>query len=272
MTCLTAQVLGAHLDGELTQNEIQAATVHLAGCAECRQQLSQMQRAIAALPSAFASREDAGFITDVLTKLPAVERARFPWGGRLALAAVAVAVLALIPVIWVPSGEFTARGSGGGSLSSQAQGARGLGFSAWVHPASTPMVRHPVASRETIHPEDGFSFELRNRTDKPVFAALLAIDSQGETHWFYPSWQTGGDPMTVQVPQAPAVLALPEGVTPENLAAGDLQLVGVFLDQPVHISELERLLQAGGLTNLRAHLPLATVQTVGLNAAEATPK
>ena len=223
---------------------------------------------MAALPSALTASEDPAFTREVLAKLkpgPAGHQ-RWPWVAGLAAAALLmVGVLAHQGAQSSNGGEFTARGGAGQDGLSQP-----VGFTAFVHPASAPGVRHQASPRnQTIHLDDGFSFELQNRTGKALFAALFAVDSTGETHWFYPSLtEEGADPSAMAVSAQPSVLALPDGITPESVASGKLTLVGVFLGQPVHVSEIELLLRTGGLDGLGKQLPDATIQTLTMNAVQ----
>lgn len=269
MKCFDTQTLAAHLDGELTLNESQAVTAHLESCSLCQAQLARLRRTVAALPSALPVPEDAAFTRQVMAQLGSQHPAprRLTWAAGFAAAVAVLFAVLLIPRQQAsPPGvaEFTARGG----AHSQA-----VAFTVYVHPGSAPTRRQPATAGQPVRPQDGFSFEVHNHTGKPRFAALFAFDSKGETHWFYPAVTADGDdPAAVALPAQPALLALPDGITPEAVAPGELKLVGLFLTEPLRVSEVESLLHQGSLDSLAQKLPGATVQTVVLNAIEENPQ
>jgi hypothetical protein len=264
MTCLTTQQLAAELNGELTHNDSLAARAHLATCASCRQLLLQLERVVETLPTALPAREDPAFVGEVLAKLqPRRSVSRWAWATGAAVAAGLGLWMAGLPSPRVP--EFTARGGSGSG--------QGVGFTAYVHPRSAPGTRHSAVPHEVIRLGDGFSFELTNRTGRSQFVALFGLDSRGESHWFYPGWREGQQPpLAVPLAAAPEVTSLADGVTPEGVAPGDFQLVAVFVNAPISVSEVERLLRDGGLVHLKQQIPDACVRTLELNEAPEMPR
>jgi Putative zinc-finger len=269
MTCPSDATVAARLDGELTENEARSFDAHLSSCAQCRGRVARLQRALGELGAALQQPEQAEFVSEVLqqTSRPAPAR----WAPRAAILSAAMAAgIAGVMVVraWTepapaPAGEgFVARGGSGGALS------RVLGFNAYVHRGSDAARRHLLLAHEVIHVGDGFSFEVINRSGAPAQVLLFAIDAAGETHWFHPGWRAAeSSPSSVVVPGSPSVLPLTEGVTPEGLAVGELQLIGVFGTAPLAAARVEQALRAGQLDGLERLFPGSAVQRLQLMVA-----
>jgi hypothetical protein len=251
MTCPPAELLAASLDGELTANQQQSTAAHLSGCRDCRDVVRRMTTAVDALPAALEAKEDAAFVGELMAQVdkPRPAAPRYAFGGALALAAAAVLAVVLLPrLLGGPEGEGTFTARGGASAASLA---REVGLTVFVHPGSAAGLRHVPGPGEEVGAGDGFSFELYNRSGAQVFAMILAIDASGEAHWFYPGWtDPAQDPVSVALPPGSPVFSLPDGVTPENLAPGDLRVVAFFTRSPLRVSQVERALREGPLATL----------------------
>lgn len=267
MTCLTDDQLAARVDGELTENQNRTADAHLSTCGHCRAMLDRMRRAVQALPAAVPSRDDAAFSREVIDGLTRAGRSplRSAWSRPLGLAVAALLAVVLVPRLRSPSRDeevFTARGG-----PNRLDLAREAGLAVFVHPGSAPGSKHPPAPREVVRAGDGFSFELFNRTKEALYTAVLAVDASGEVHWFYPAWRDSSeDPSSVEVPPGSPAHALSDGVTPEGLAPGELQVLAVFTRTPLRVSQIERALREGPLATVGDRLDGAAVQRVVLTA------
>jgi hypothetical protein len=256
MTCPAPEKLAALADGEATHNEAAQLTQHVAHCAECRATQRRVLAAIDGLRQGSVVAERPGFVTEVMGR---IEKGAAPRGCGVARYAMAMAALLVGFIAWTATRkgeeppEFAARGG-----SSQAVERR-LGFEVFRHAPTA----EAIGANGGMKPGDGLSFVLYNRTGRETQFMLFAVDAKSDVHWFYPAYQSEAEnPKSLPLPAAPQVLALREGVTPENPAPGEFKVVALFHEKPLEVRDVEASIERGGLDALTAEG--ATLQTLSL--------
>ncbi len=263
MGCLNAKALAAWLDGELSENDAAQAHAHVESCPRCRALNARLRAVVAALP-AEAPRDDR-FAQEIVERLDS----RTPRTFRTVALTSAAALCALVaaPLLLRPS-TFTARGG----AADAGQLLRHVGVRAFVHPHSDPSRRELVMPDAAFNADDGLSFELTNRTGAPLFALVFGVDARGSVHWFHPAFiDPESDPASLLLPAAPAVTALPEGVTLESPAEGPFQLISAVSIHPLSVSVIERA-ALQGWDALQREVPDAALQRLPLRVTRSTPR
>lgn len=119
-----------------------------------------------------------------------------------------------------------------------------------VRPRLEPQAQSPVSMHTTVRTDDAWSFVLHNRSHQNAYFGLFAASKQNQFFWFYPRDGGGVDLQTLPLPAIPT-MTLPDGIVPDALAEGPLDVMAVFLPQPASLSELEAAYSAGGIERLR---------------------
>lgn len=260
MSCPDRTRLAAAIDGELTANAQRTLDSHLADCPECEAATAHLRALRSALPDAFDAGEDTTFWPELERRLEAHAPSRripFVIGGTLT-AALAFAVL----VVLTPAVERSEEGAllARGDPASPRSALLGADFFAHRGGPTDPGVL--LAPGATVDPDTGFSFVLYNRTGSATRFMLFARDAEGELHWFYPAWRAVDAPSRAPLLDgARSVVSLPEGVTPDRLPRGRLELVALFSHEALSVLDVETALADGRpLDSLAAHHPLVTLQ------------
>lgn len=228
------------VDGELSTLEEQALRVHLRRCADCRalyDRYAEAESAFEGDPNAPSTAQLARMLTQG-PKLPVRRRSRRAvFGGLIAasLAAAAAAVLyrAPEPVTTGPQDGFVSRGgpSEGG---------------AWIR-IFTKRDGQVSAAHEAISAGDGLLFSYSVERGAPHrYLAIAGRDAKGRVHWFHPAFaQPEDDPQSIGIKAGVADVELPEAVY-VDLAAGPLEVCGIFTEEPLHIAQVDGPLEAEG--------------------------
>jgi anti-sigma factor RsiW len=260
--------LAALLDGELTENAARQAHAHLAGCPACARLHAHLLSTSRALAQAGRPPADATFVAGVMERVAGPSRHPARLWRLLPVAALAAGVGV---GLWggelrearpeAPAG-FTARGGPVEGLS------RRVGVEVFLHPGSAAQGRRALRAGDTLAPGDGLSFVLTQRSGVALHAMLFAVDARGQVHWFYPAWVEPEDnPLALSLSSAHQVLSLPEGVTPEGLAEGPLEVVALFTPQPHTVREVEALLAGRTPHALASLLPGSALHPLPLRVA-----
>lgn len=157
--------LSAYLDGQLSASPAHRLEAHLAACAQCRRELTELQAAVAALrqlPQAMVPR--SFLLSPQQVRRPASASPRFSWPlPAVAVAtAVALAVLLAVDLMPSPSSEREAPAALVSAATALPAAARQLGV---PQPTAVPQQQ---AVAETITAES-------KAADEPAVAATPAL-------------------------------------------------------------------------------------------------
>lgn len=252
MTCPGFETLAAWADGQLTVERHRQLAQHLGQCARCAEQAARVSGLQRSLQRLTLAPESPAFTAALRGKLAGARTRRRSSLLGIAGALAGALLVALALGRTSPPDGLAARGGGSGSR---------FGFEVRAHlPGRAPL---RVREGQRLDARSGYAFVVHNRSHKQQYLMLFAVDAASEVHWFYPAFlDPGSDPESLRIPETPAVRALPEGITPERPAPGAFRIVGLFSPGPLHISEVEARVQAGGLPALaRAH-PEAELQVL----------
>ncbi|MFT3706301.1 MAG: zf-HC2 domain-containing protein [Archangium sp.] len=233
--CLSDANLAALADDGVVPEERRRLEAHLSGCANCRQKLARLRGAAAWL-GASALPADPSFSARVSQQLSTAPRSTARW--PLLVGALAASLLAGV-FAWRTmrvDDEFTPRGG--------------------KAPLSALVGVESFANGTALHGGErldgrALMFIVTNRSQRPLFLSLFAVDAKGEAHWFYPAFRTeADDPRSVAVPASPVTQPLNEAVAPEGVAPGPLRVVAMFTSSEVRVRDIEAALKTGGVDSL----------------------
>lgn len=106
--------------------------------------------------------------------------------------------------------------------------------------------------------DSGLLFAYTNLGPRPYsHLMIVARDAQARVHWYYPAFaQADTDPAAVPIVAGRSRVELPDLVR-QALAPGPLTIYGLFLHKPLHVSQIEAMLNALPLgTDTSERLPL----------------
>lgn len=224
--------------------EARAADPHLASCPSCRADVARMVEILEGMRATGLPEGDPSFVGEVLARQAARAERRSGRGLRLVVPLAAAAVAAVLVVSVAPrDDEPVPRGETPtvGTL---------IGFEAFLH-AARGARGVPVAPGADLAEAASLSFTVLNHSDRALWLMLFGLDHAGEVHWFYPAYLDPADPPR-SVPIAPKAgrVALSDAVEPENVAPGDLVLVGWFSERPYPVTRIEEEVGRSGLEAL----------------------
>jgi hypothetical protein len=244
MTCPDRDELIALGDGELGESRAQSVRAHAADCPRCRAELGELDGIAndlrAPLPLALGRQSAEAFADEVLANLDrpraSAGRARWPrWVGVLAAAAalpIAVGLLHRSSTKEEPS-EWTARG---GAASADALKRTLVQFG---RVSGTSFF--PLADGARLEADSLIAAEVGATDGPPRYMLAFLVDSAGDRHWIYPTYEPGAPP--------PSATALPVTVAPRVLgsmvrldrpARGPARLVAVVLPHGESVEHIER--------------------------------
>lgn len=169
------------------------------------------------------------------------------------LVTAAAAIVAVVVAGTSPTSEPTLTARSAADNTSPV--ARLAGISTFVHvPAASPRL---LVAEDVVPAHVGFSFELVNRSKLAVEIMLFGIDAAGDLHWFYPAWtDPASNPSAITVAPTSARHPLPDGISPEQPAAGRFTLVSLLRPAtpqdrlPLTVQAIEAHVEAHGLARL----------------------
>jgi hypothetical protein len=248
VNCPAPAALTAWVDGDVTIDQHRRLTEHASQCPACAAHAERLRVLTMELRTLQLAPVAPGFSDALARKLTP----RAPRRLMLMAAGIATCAALLALTASLDHGHFAARGGGGAALRDR------LGFEVYVHEAGRDPVR--LAPKQQIRADASYTFVVLNRSHRPQQLALFALDASAELHWFYPAFlKADSDPQSIVVPASPEIQALAEGVTPEGPAQGPISFVGVFSATPLHVSDVEARIRAGGLKALIQAFPAANV-------------
>jgi hypothetical protein len=228
--CDQRPLVDGHFGPGLSPEKERALRAHLPTCASCHAHYER-HLLLARLDPAALSAEDR--LGRGLGFAPHRE-GWFSFASAMPLAlagAAAVLLLLALPLRPHSAGEFTARGAPEGA------------------PAAVEVrvyrvvAGHPEPVGSTIPAEAELAFAYANRAGKR-YLMLFGVDEHKHVYWFHPSWtDPAQDPPAIQAEATPALKELPEAVT-QKLDGHRLHLVGLFLEQPLSVKQVEALVAA----------------------------
>ncbi len=274
MRCASEQELAAYADGDLTPALRQKLADHLQHCGRCRAGVERLGH-VAALVSELPTQDhDDAFARDLLARVRQAETTpttpKRAWLWQWGWAALAAPALAVAVVLWMlPNSpvhpEFVARGSNATTATAQL----GVAITCYLH--SHPEAGVALLEGMRVHPDDGYSFVVFNRSNQLNYLVIFAQDAAGVGHWIYPERNAGAAlGAAITIPAAPQSLALPEGVTLESPSLGPLVLVAAFFAEPPVLADVEATLLRVGLAGVGALPGLQTLQQVKVQVVAAS--
>lgn len=225
------------------------AEEHVRHCDVCQRELERL-RAVAHSLRGVVDRLGSGstFVGEVATRIDAAPTHRQPLGFLAALGAIGVIVL-IAPRFFQQPPDFVARGG------TPTDGASAYGVDFFTQEPGE--ASRPLRPGVNVSSTAGFAFVAR--THRPVELMIFALDSLGQVHWFYPVFHdAGSDPRSLTLTHTQA---LPDAVAPEDAARGRFELVAIFSEVPLRVSQVEALVAQGGIAALRAE-PRMVVKTL----------
>jgi hypothetical protein len=245
MTCLTEDRLLAWIDGGIAPNQKGPIARHLAGCADCRGKMSELEALLGDL-AAPPSFDESAHVASVMKRLDAGDAqghraARRPlprWFARMGAAAAVLAVAAATVLVVRGRGlperepDFVARGARqppslrrdvGTRIFTGARSLVALDDGATIDGAS-PL----TASYSNVHPT-------------PAYALVFAVDSKGTVHWLFPAYADEREnPESVLLERAPRERLFPTSVVLDAPAPGPLRIVSLITEVPLHVADVDR--------------------------------
>jgi hypothetical protein len=244
MTCPDRDVLVALGDGELAESRAQSVRAHTAGCTRCRGEVDELAAIArdlrAPLPGALGGRTAEAFADDVMANLdrPAARTrdARWPrWIGVLAAAAALPIAFGLAHRFGRQDGDANDWTARGGLASAEATKRTLVQFGRVSGTAF-----EPLADGARLDADALIAAEVGGTDGAPRYLLAFLVDSAGERHWIYPTYEPGAPP--------PSAMALPVTVAPRVLgsmvrldrpASGAAQLVAIVLPRSEGVDHVE---------------------------------
>lgn len=274
MTCPEHDVLIALGDGELPESQARSVRAHAGGCTRCQSELATLASLAddlrGAVPGALGRRTAEAFADDVLAKLDSprpVARTSSSrrWIGVLAAAAALPLALGLAHRhAHAPDAAdgWTARG--GASAAASTTNVRARTLVRFGRVSGTAF--EALAEGARFEADALLAAEVGGTEDATRFMLAFLVDSAGDRHWIYPSYEPGAPP--------PSSIALPVTVAPRVLgsmvrldrpAAGPARLVAIVLPRSESVDYVEHApLDRLSREQLEARYPDALVVAVSV--------
>lgn len=228
----------AHFNASITPDGERRLRAHLERCDDCR---ASYERHLLLSKLDPSSTSVEARLAVGLGLRPQRRAMPLPLFGGVALAAAAMVAL----VVAAPfrgarddgSSEFQARGSAP-AVSEPAR----LG----VFRVEGAGARSLLGADERVAPGGELAFSYTNR-DAKKYLLVFASDERGHVYWYYPAWtDPKAPPSAVPIERTDAPRPLPDAVS-HDFDARRVQLVAVFTDEPLSVTDVEaRLSRAGG--------------------------
>ncbi len=272
-TCPTELELYRLADEELPERRAQALRDHADGCAHCRAQLTghaQLRARIAApMPGVVASEAAVAAVMarlddeSIPAPLPFRSRTRSFVYALPALAATALAVFfisrpqaPLAPVLAPKPDRLIPRGDHPGEPLALHQQ---VGVQVYAVGAGAP---EKLSSGSKLPAGAGLTATVANLDAKDAaYLLLFAVDAAGQVHWLYPGHtDPTQDPSAIRLDYARTPTPLPETVTLESPARGEMRILSIVSRQALKVSAVDPL-PPSELTEeaLRARWPDASI-------------
>lgn len=218
-----------HFEGRIGSDAEREMRAHLPGCEPCREHYDQQLLLAEIDPRGLGAQERLARglgLADrkTLRLFPALP-------AMAAVAAAAAALVALWPMLQDTEREFRPRGEGPPTVP------------AMLLVYQVPTGGQPRLATDTIGADDELAFAYENRDGKQRLL-VFGVDDQQRIYWYHPAWiDAAANPQAVAIAAGPERRELPEAVA-HHLEGRNLQLYGVFTDQPLTVQEVERMIRA----------------------------
>ncbi len=254
MSCLPEDQLLLLADGGIPPNERPPLDQHLAGCASCRSNLEEIERTLRALGPQDENVDVDAHVASILGRLKKTDESdlaqRDPKSpdamseGKLSVskldrrwwaagAATAVAIAAGAWLLVHPAKEGTVAARGGVTASSLAHD---VGVHLYVGETSLA----PVTRGMTVDATTPFVAGYTHLGSEPAHLLLFAIDSDGETHWLYPSYESPEQhPVSMPLVPSQRESLFPTSVELDHPSRGGLHVVALVTKSAVPVSAIE---------------------------------
>ena len=227
MSCRERRLVDAHFAGRIDPEDERRLRLHLESCEACRARYERQQMLGAVDPRALSLEERIGRGLGLRRR-----RRALVWPVVALTAAVAAALLLIFwPGLTGHEDELGVRGGGGGRAP-------------MVRLVAYRLVEGKRASYlgESIAPRDELAFAYVNRAGKR-YLMVFGVDNRQKVYWYHPAWEDEAtSPRAVPIRPGADLRELPHAVS-HDLAGDSLTLCGVFLDRPLTVKEVERLLR-----------------------------
>jgi hypothetical protein len=237
--CPSESELLSYADVDLTPEQLGRVERHVAGCTRCAAELAKLKRLIADLgaPISGAALDVKAHVAQVMSRLdkPVPRPARphlAAWGAGLL---AAVVTLALVPRLWEADrdGQWAARGAGEAASLSRDVG---------IHLYASEERLRDLDDGSALSSTTALTAGLRNVSPAAVHLLLFAVDARSTVHWIAPAFtDPTSDPASIRVAPGATERPLATSVVFDDVASGQLRVVAVISEHPLHVSEVERL-------------------------------
>lgn len=232
MNCIEQALIDSHFRGAIAPTDERRMRAHVSDCETCRAHYRRRQIFASLDPAALSPEERLG--RGLGFGKPA-RRLAFP-----AVAALLAVAAVLFFVIRPHDDGFTARGN--------------------VLPLQSSISVYRVGDRTllsasgAVRRDDELAFSYRNDSKKP-YVMIFGVDEKGAVYWFYPAWTNESEnPTALKTDPAQTTVQLPEAIK-HPFAGKQLNIHGVFLDQPLTVREVEADLRKNQGSSLGSVIP-----------------
>jgi len=218
-----------HFEGRIQPEGEREMREHLEGCASCREYYERRQLLASVDPGAAPPRIRLARGLGLEHERPPL-RLLSPLPALAAVAAAAVALLVLWPMLSGGEKEFASRGNEPPSVP------------ALLLVYQVPRGGELRLADTSIGANDELAFAYENRDGKRRLL-VFGVDDSGRIYWYHPAWtDAGSNPQAVAIEAGPERRELPEAVS-HRLEGQTLRLFGVFTDEPLTVRDVERMLK-----------------------------
>lgn len=248
-TPVSAQMLAAFVDGEVTPSEADQVEGELAESVTARRQLAELRRIRETLSGPVSEVESMDLVAAVRARIaagePPARRRVSAWKFALAASLAAACALALVQITPEPVSIERARSPTSDvefrvKSDARSGATRWAGIQAFSVAGDAPP--QPLTGR--LSRPAGLLFSYTNLGPEPFeYLMIFLADARGAVHWCFPAYQAlGTNPASLRIQKGEAMVPLAEliHVTP---APGPALLYALFSMQPLKVLEVEAWLQ-----------------------------
>ncbi len=251
--CVMQSRIDAHFAGTIALDDERTMRAHLGTCEGCRARYRR-QRLLAKLDPQALSVDVR--IAHGLGIGGTRSLAHFAWPGAAALLAAAAAVILMLRPLNTAD-KFSARG-----LNDSAD----AGIGAVV---ATPALHiYRVAQGggttpvfDTLRRDDELAFAYENH-DRKKYLMIFGVNERGRVYWFYPGWSKEADnPRAVATTPESGLHELPDAIV-HRFEGSTLEIHSLFVDEPMTVREIEKIVATGPLGSSPQTGPLAVPEGI----------
>lgn len=211
-----------------------AAAAHVVGCASCAARKRELEQIVGDMRGDVDTHAADALVERLTQKVQRKRSARVLYGAASVLALAATILLG--PRLF-RADTFDARG-GGAHAQTQVE----LALDVVRRPAGGSVTLSPAADIATTSDAHLLlSYGTRALTT-PSYVLCFAVDAAGDVHWLYPAYENAAsDPASIELRAGRELAAMPTEALLDEVKPGKLQVFALISNQPLHVSEVERL-------------------------------